>query len=107
MKYYKHLYLEEGLDKKKEKIMKKIEEGKFQFGIHLIILSGNGNNHLEIMNSNLLLQKDYPKEEYFVVGIAKDYAGALEMVEQIAQEVYNETKGADIRSYILNKEQEG
>ena len=31
---------------------------------------------------------------------------ALELVEQITKEVYNETKGADIRSYILNKEQE-
>lgn len=107
MKYYKYLYLEEGLEKKRDKIIKKIENEKFQFGIHLIVLSESGNNHLEIFNTNLLLQKNYPKEEYFVVGIAKDYDGALEMVEQIVQEVYNETKGAEIRSYILNKEWEG
>lgn len=106
MKYYKYLYLEEGLEKKKDKIIRKLEENKIQPGIHLIILSVNGNNHLEIINPNLFLQKNYPKEEYFIVGIAKDYFGALEMVEEIVQEVYNETKGADIRSYILRKEQE-
>ena len=41
-----------------------------------------------------------------MVGITKGYEEALELVEQITKEVYNETKGADIRSYILNKEQE-
>ena len=54
----------------------------------------------------LLLQPDYPHEDFFVVGIAKGYEDAVELVEQIVQEVYNETKGADIRSYILKKEQE-
>ncbi|MGN1166739.1 MAG: hypothetical protein ACI4S2_09985 [Lachnospiraceae bacterium] len=107
MKYYKYMYIQEGLEKKKEKIIYKLENGKPQFEIHLIILSVSGNNHLEIINSNLLLQKNYPQEDYFVVGITKGYDEALEMVEEIVREVYNETKGADIRSYILNKEQEG
>ena len=42
-----------------------------------------------------------------MVGIAKGFEEALEILEEIVQNVYNETKGADIRSYILNKEQEG
>ena len=41
-----------------------------------------------------------------MIGIAKDYEDAIEMVEEISQEVYNKTKGADIRSYILKREQE-
>ena len=68
--------------------------------------SQNKKNHLEIYNSVLLLQPDYPHEDFFVVGIEKGYEDAVELVEQIVQEVYNETKGADIRSYILKKEQE-
>lgn len=107
MKYYRYLYLEEGLEKKKEKVMQKLENRKFQFGIHLIVLSQIGDNQLEIINAAQLLQRDYPDEDYFVVGIAKDYEGALEIVEEIVKTVYNETKGADIRSYILSKEREG
>ncbi len=42
-----------------------------------------------------------------MVGIVKGYEDALELVEEIVKVVYNETKGADIRSYILRKEQEG
>lgn len=41
-----------------------------------------------------------------MVGISKDYEGALELVEEITQEVYNKIKSADIRSYILDREQE-
>lgn len=79
---------------------------KFQMDIYLITLSCNGNNQLEIWNSVLFLQPSFPQTEHFVVGITKGYEEALELVEQITKEVYNETKGADIRSYILNKEQE-
>lgn len=106
MRYYKHLYLMEGLEKKKEKIIRKLEENKFQMNIHIITLAQNEENYLEIYDSRLLLQPSFPHEDFFVVGIVKGYEDALELVEEITQEVYNETKGADIRSYILEKEQE-
>lgn len=106
MRYYKHLYLMDDLEKKKEKIIRKLEEKKFQMNIHIITLAQNEENHLEIYDSRLLLQPGFPHEDFFVVGIVKGYEDALELVEEITQEVYNETKGADIRSYILEKEQE-
>lgn len=56
MRYYKHLYLMEGLEKKKDRIIRKLEENKFQVNIHIITLSQNEKNHLEIYNSVLLLQ---------------------------------------------------
>ena len=34
MRYYKHLYLTEGLEKKKEKIIRKLESGKLQPSVH-------------------------------------------------------------------------
>lgn len=106
MKYYKHLYLSEGLRKKKKKVIRKLDKKKFQLDVYLITLAAEEKNQLEICRSLLLLQPAYPQKEYFVVGIAKGYEEALELVEQIAAEVYNETEGADIRSYILRKEQE-
>ncbi len=107
MRYYRYLYLSGSLEKKKEKIIRKLEEKRFQLNIYVITLAGNEKNHLEIYQSNLFLQPDFPYEDFFVVGIAGGYEDAVELVEEIAKEVYNETKGADIRSYILKKEQEG
>ena len=105
MRYYKHLYLAEGI-KKKEKIIRKLEEKKLQMNIHVITLARNEKNQLEIYNSMVFLQPDFPYDDFLVVGLAKGYEDAVEMVEEIAQEVYNKTKGADIRSYILKREQE-
>ncbi len=104
MRYYKHLYLAKGI-RKKEKIIRKLEENKLQMNIHVITLARNEKNQLEIYHSMVLLQPNFPHDDLFVVGIAKGYEDAVEMVEEIAQEVYNKTKGADIRSYILEREQ--
>lgn len=107
MKYYKNLYMTDALKKKKDKMIKKMEAGKFMPGIHLITLAANPKNHLEIWHYPILLQPAFPKEGLFVVGITKGYEEALEVVEEIVQEVYNKTEGTDIRSYILSKAQEG
>ena len=106
MRYYKHLYLSEGLKKKKEKVIRKLENNKVQIEVYLITVPEQGENQLEILNSALFLQPSFPKKEYFVAGIAKGYEEALELVEEMTKEVYNETKGTDVRSYILNREQE-
>jgi len=105
MRYYKYLYLADGI-RKKDKIIRKLEEKKLQMNIYVITLARNEKNHLEIYNSMVLRQPDFPYDDFFVVGIAKGYEDAVEMVEEIVQEVYNKTKGADIRSYILEREQE-
>lgn len=106
MKYYRYLYISEGLEKKRDKIIKKLEKGKLQLSVHLILLPASERNQLEIVSSAYLLQPVYPKEGLFVVGITDSYEGALELVEKISQEVYDNTGGADIRNYILMKEQE-
>lgn len=106
MKYYRHLYLSDGLEKKKDKIVRKLQKNKLQYDLYLVTLPETEQNQLEIYNSALFKQPDYPVKELFVIGLAKGYDTALELVEEITRTVYNETKGADIRSYILEKERE-
>ena len=105
MKYYKHLYLSEGLEKKKDKIIQKIEAGKILPGIFLVTLAPDEKNQLEIHRYFLLLQPVFHRENLFVVGISKDYEEVLELVEEITQEVYNKTKRSYIRCYLLEREQ--
>ena len=105
MRYYKHLYLTEGLEKKKEKIIRKLESGKLQPSVHVITLAVSERNQLEIYPTIQFKQPAFPEQELFVVGITKGYDEAVELVEQIVQEVYDQTGTCDIRSYILEKEQ--
>ena len=52
----------------------------------------------------MLKQKIFQSADLFIVGISSDYNGALSLVETIADEVYQKTGGADIRSYILEEQ---
>ncbi len=106
MQYYKHLYVHKTMEKKKDKTIRKLEEGKYRPAVHLIILPEGEGDQLEIIDTSMLRQKGFPRRDFFVVGIAKDQGDALKMVAEIVEEVYNETGGTDVRSYILEKEQE-
>lgn len=106
MKCYYALYMDEQVKSKQEEILSKIQDGKWQLEKYLITLATNERNHLEIYDSVLLIQKTIPKEDLFLVGIAGGYIEAMELVEKITQEVYDETGGTDIRSFILCKQQE-
>lgn len=106
MKYYHALYISEKLIPKKKEMLDKLEKKQLQFEKYLIVLTEKGTNQLEIFNSALLMQNSLLKEELFVVGIADGYNEALELVEKIAGQVYDETKGLDIRNYILRSQQE-
>ena len=106
MMYYHALYMSEELIQKKAEIIEKIENDKWQMETYLIVLAKNEINHLEYFHSVLLLQKSISKDDLFVVGIANGELGAMELIEKITQEVYDETKGTDIRNYILQKQKE-
>lgn len=104
MKYYHDLYLSKSLERKKEEIINKLEKNQWQLSKYLLVLSKNENNHLEFFDSVLLTQQLMPKEELFVIGIADSYVGAVDMVQQITEEVYANTGNTDIRNYLLSKE---
>ena len=41
-----------------------------------------------------------------MVGIADGYAGAVELTEQIVQDVYQNTKDVRLREFILNNQKQ-
>ena len=69
-------------------------------------MTENDANHLEFFDSVLLKQKLIKRDDLFVIGIAEGYTGALELVEKITQDVYDVTKGTDIRQYLLATQKE-
>ena len=99
MRYYCNLYMSKKLLPKKEKILDGLDT-------YIVALAQGAQNHLEIFHAALLIQKKIPEDRVFVVGITDGYDKALEVVEKITKEVYDNTKGTDIRNYILKKQQE-
>lgn len=106
MKYYSNLYVSERLKKKKDKVIARLERRKIQTDLHVILLPECDHNQLEIVNAVYLLQPGYPREDRMVVGIAKGFDEAAELIEKISREVYDATGDLKIRDYIQAKEQE-
>ena len=106
MRYYHNLYLTENLQKQKEEIIEKLENKKLQLNKYIIVLTENPANHLEFFDSVMLKRNMVPQKDLFVVGITDGYHDALELVEKITQEVYDNTNGINIRQYLLEKQRE-
>ena len=106
MKYYYDLYMSPSLIKKKKTIIRKLNHNQFQINRFVIILSDKTEEYLEIYNSTILTQKLFENEELFVVGITDSQEDALRFIADVTQKVYEETKGADLKTYFLVRQQE-
>lgn len=104
MRYFKELYISEELKGREEEVISHLEKKEFQFRIYLIALPENDRNQLEIYHSGMLNQEWYQDKDVFVVGLAKGYLQALELVRRITEETVKETGDADIRQYILKRQ---
>lgn len=105
MKYYKNLYLGESIKEKKEEILKNLEMDKVMLQIYVITLARGKQNHLEFTKS-LLWREDSCRKDMLIVGLAGGYEEAVSLIEEITREVYHATKGANIRKYICDRQQE-
>lgn len=104
MEFYYQIYFSESLVNKKAKIIRKLKQNKIQPGIYLITLAQGRQNELEFFSILLLQQKIFHPEDLFVVGVASGYEEALELIEEITDDVYQKTKDAKIREYITREQ---
>lgn len=99
MVFIKSIYCDEKINRKKDKIIKKLKKGSLLLSTFLIII-GEGSNQLEIIDSVYLRQPHYKGKEVVVVGISSSKKDALDIVTTITSEVYKATSNANIKDYI-------
>lgn len=104
MRYFKELYISEELKGREAEVLKHLDNKEFQFRVYLIALPENEKNQLEIYHSVMLSQEWYRNQDVFVVGLAKGYLQAIELVKKIAEDTLKATGDADIRQYILKRQ---
>ena len=103
MKWYENLYVGERIQHKAEKIKWKIRHNAGQIDIYVITIASNPQNLLDIIPAQELMQKAYPKKDMYVIGLAHGMEEAKQIVTQIIDEVYRETKGFQILPYLQSK----
>ena len=103
MKWYGDLYVGESIRHEVDKIKWKIKHNAGQINIYVIALASNPQNLLDIIPAQELMQKGYPKQDMYVIGLACGIEEAQLVVKQIIGEVYRETAGFRILPYLQTK----
>lgn len=102
--WYRKLYVGENADRHIRKIKWKLRHGVGTLRVYLLTMPSNSRNSLDIINAAYLQQPYYKRQQMKVIGIAMSYEEALQVLQQIVTEVYQETHQMDIKGYIESKQ---
>ena len=94
MEFYRELYVSRSLKKREKRIIEGLKKKRFRKDLYLIVLAQGKQNPLEFFSG------------LFVVGLADGYEGALELTEEIVQDVYQKTNDVRLREFILNNQKQ-
>ena len=102
MKWYDQLYTGATI-RDVDRVIRWIKRGARVPGIHgiyVITFASNPDNLLDIIPAWNLVQSSYPKEDLRIIGLAKGYDEALEVVRSIVQDTYDGTGTVNVRNYL-------
>lgn len=100
MEWYHNLYASKSIGDKVGRIKWKINHNAATVSVYVIAFASNQENLLDIIPAWELMQKSYPKKNMMIIGLAKGYRDALELVRTIIDETYQHTGTVDVRSYL-------
>lgn len=103
-KFYKYLYWDEKIpEKSRDRIKWRLKVSRRDRPCYVLALH-EGDDQLDIYNSLVLLQSYFRRNPKFIIGIAADYEGAVEILRQIAQECHNKNGNADLKRYLAERD---
>lgn len=96
-----NLYLGAGIPPEKvDKIKKKLVNRPLFSGVFVIALSGNASDQLEFFDAKQLQQPYYRKYPPYIIGIARDRAEAVTVVQQIVEECLSVRGDCALKEYL-------
>lgn len=101
--WYNNLYIGNTAKRNINKIVRRLNHKKPANGIYVITLASNEKNQLDIIHSNFLVQSVVYRSCPMVVGIAKGYEEALELVTKITEAAVQTNGTADLRQFLAQR----
>ena len=103
MRFLKEMYVGEGI-KNKQKVMFKLKHGAGMLDVYVISLS-NGNDQLECMKCSYFKQKAIRDSVGLIVGVAKGYSEAQNLMISMIEEAFRKTGSANVKEYLMKYKQ--
>ncbi|MDO5539079.1 MAG: hypothetical protein Q4F83_03255 [Eubacteriales bacterium] len=107
MKWYRKLYLGEGMKKSRKELIKKLETNAGLPGVYVITLASNGRDLFDIFSANQLLQPVLHGLCPPIIGLSSGYEEAMELSKDIALAAYRTNGNFDIPAYLQGQMENG
>ncbi|MCQ2513066.1 MAG: hypothetical protein MJ092_06775 [Lachnospiraceae bacterium] len=97
MNWHKKIVFGEEAEKKRNKIINKLDNHKLEFGVYFVMLSTSEKDLLDIVPGYMIYKDAYQGKAILGVGLTKDEA--FEVCSKLILRVFHETGDYDVRSY--------
>jgi hypothetical protein len=101
MRFLKDLYVGEGI-KNRQRVQWKLKHGAGMKDVYVISIAA-GNDQLDCMHCAFFKQKAIREYTGTVVGLAKGYEEALQLIQTMAEDSLRETGTANIKEYLSTR----
>ena len=102
LRFSSKLYLGEGIEEKKlGKIKHNLLVKPYAAKVYVLTVAQNPNDQLEFYDARQMIQPYYRKQQINIIGIAKDYADALQLVAKITEECLSLRGDCRVKEYLL------
>ena len=99
MRFLKEMYVGNGI-KNKHKVMWKLKHGAGMVDVYVISIS-NGKDQLDCTLCSYFKQKAIRENVGLIVGVARGFSEAKELIVSMIEESLRETGSANAKDYIL------
>ena len=99
MRFLKEMYVGNGI-KNKQKVIWKLKHGVGMVDVYVISIS-NGSDQLDCTLCSYFKQKAIRENVGLVVGLAKGYSEAKDLIISMIEEALEKTGSANVKEYIL------
>jgi len=100
MYFYKDMYCDEKLQRKKKRILRKLRMNVGQASVYTISLAG-GNDLFDIMHCANFKQKSYDRDHLYILGLASSYGAATDLVQDMIRDFYKEYETYQFKELLL------
>ncbi len=103
MTWYDDLFLGPECRPRYKTIQYRIDHRMAHPGVYLVTLPTREGEVLEIIPSAQLLQKAYPTEDLFIIGMAFTHDDAVALIERIIAETFDMRGDVDVAAYLCER----
>ena len=101
MIWYDDLFVGKSISpRKKKRIIRKVNRRSIFSSAYLLTLPANPDNLLDIINTQVVRQRYYPRKDLVVIGLAGNYEEALMLAGEIVCGVYAARGDFRLREYF-------